>query len=131
MGDLHGWLINFSWMMVVVTFAFMVLDFIAGVIKGAKEKNLKSSIMWIGLFKKMGYIIVICLACLIEIGCLFLPLPFDVPMVSVVCCFIIICETISIIENAKTINPNLDNVKFFSIFGNKNDTDNDWFGDLK
>lgn len=49
-----------------VLLAVMVLDVVTGLLKGAKAKRLKSSIMQMGIFKKAGILLAIIFASLLD-----------------------------------------------------------------
>lgn len=49
-----------------ILLAVMVLDIITGLLKGAKAKRLKSSIMQMGIFKKAGILLAIIFASLLD-----------------------------------------------------------------
>lgn len=107
------------WSLVFLVCIFIVLDYVSGVVKGIVEKNLQSGVMWIGLFKKMGYFIALALAFLLESAAQLTQIPYDVPLFNAACVFIIVTETTSILENIGVINPELKTNKFLQIFGVK------------
>lgn len=108
---------------VAVVGIFVVLDIGSGLIAAVKEHNLQSSRAWVGLFKKLGYVIAMALAIAVEIACLYLPLPFVPDLFVPVCVLICLIEIMSILENITRINPDLKTDKFFSIFGKKENND--------
>lgn len=98
----------------IFTFAFMVLDFLSGYIKALMLKNVSSTVMREGLFHKFGFILVIVLSILIEMGGLLTPLNLPLPLVGSVCSYIILTEITSILENVKVINPQLTSLSIFN-----------------
>lgn len=100
-------------MVYVITFLFIVLDFITGLLKAFKEKNFTSSIMREGLVHKSGSLILIVLGSLIDLAQGYVNLDFTVPMALSFCTYIILMEMFSIVENLGKINPNLvgENIK--------------------
>ena len=94
-------------MQYVLTFAFMVLDFITGITMSVKNKNFNSSIMREGLFNKFGSICIVAVGVLIDVCQQYLDLGYTVPVASAFCVYIIIMEIGSIIENISKINKNL------------------------
>lgn len=52
---------------VVILCAFMAIDVVSGLLKGIKEKRLKSAIMHIGILKKAGILLGIIFATLLDI----------------------------------------------------------------
>ena len=85
----------------------MLLDLISGVIKALKQKNLNSSIMRDGIFKKAGSVLVMMLGALVDYGQGFIDLGVSIPVATIFCGIIIMTEIVSIIENACIINPHL------------------------
>lgn len=90
-----------------ITVAFIVLDVVSGVAKGAKQGQLSSSKMREGIWHKAGYVLIIALAVLIEVGSKHIDLGFTVPLVVPACCYIILSEVMSIFENATVLNPQI------------------------
>lgn len=80
---------------VVATLIFIVSDIVTGVISALIQKNLDSQKMREGLLRKSLLLIIIVLGFIIEYA-------FKMPYVSkVICIYIIVMETISILENMK------------------------------
>lgn len=102
-------------MIYVITFLFMVLDFISGIVMAVKNKNFNSSVMREGLFNKFGSVCVITCAVLIDWGQTYLDLGFTVPVASAMCSYIILMEIASILENVGRINKKLVPEKIRSI----------------
>ena len=102
-------------MIYLITFLFMVLDFISGIVMAVKNKNFNSSIMREGLFNKIGSVCVIACAVLIDWGQIYLDIGFTVPVASAMCSYIILMEIGSILENVGRINKNLVPEKIRSI----------------
>lgn len=90
-----------------ITVAFIVLDVLSGVAKGAKLGRLSSSKMREGIWRKAGYVLIITLAVLIEVGSKHIDLGFTVPLVVPACVCIILSEVMSIFENATVLNPEI------------------------
>ena len=102
-----------------ITAAFVVLDILSGVMKAAKMGELSSSKMREGLWHKSGYVLIVCLAILIEVGSQHVDIGFEMPLVIPACLYIIGSEVISIYENAKEINPDLNDSKLSQYFEKK------------
>lgn len=102
-----------------ITAAFVILDVVSGVMKAAKNGELSSSKMREGLWHKSGYVLIVCMAILIEMGSQHVDLGFDMPLIIPACIYIIGSEIMSIFENAKAINPDLDNGKLAQYFERK------------
>lgn len=103
-------------MIYVITAGFIILDLISGLIKALKAKNLNSSTMRDGVFKKTGSILIIALGALVDYGQQYIDLGISLPVAAIFCGIIIMTEIVSIIENACTINPNLLPDTFKSYF---------------
>lgn len=94
-------------MIYILTGAFIILDFITGVIKAFKKKEFTSSMMREGLFHKIGSIVVIVFAGLVDYAQGFMDLGITIPLTSTVCVYITLMEIGSIIENVCIINPSI------------------------
>lgn len=94
-------------MIYIITGLFIVLDMLTGLIKAFKEKAYTSTVMREGLFHKCGSVLCIIFAVLVDIGQGYLDLGVDVPIVPVVCGYIVLMEIGSIIENVCVINPQI------------------------
>ena len=103
-------------MVYAIVGAFIVFDFVTGLIKAIKEKVFNSSIMREGLFHKCGSIFVIVLAALMEFANTHLNLGINVPLVATASAYICLMEFGSIIENVGKINPKLVPEKIRELF---------------
>lgn len=92
-----------------ITLAFIIMDVLTGVVKAIKEKNFCSSVMREGLFHKVGSIMCIVFATMVDYASLFVGLTIvtDQTIANVVCGYIIMMEVGSIIENVCAINPEI------------------------
>lgn len=86
---------------------FICLDIVTGLLKGAKAKQLSSAKMRDGLYHKMGFIGMVCLAVAIEFAQSGLELGFTVPLVSPACVYVCVTEVVSVSENVQSLNPEL------------------------
>lgn len=91
----------------LVVSSLMLLDIVTGVVKGAKEKNLSSSIMREGAFHKTGSMLCIVFGVAVDYGQTVLDLGITVPVALGLCTYIAVMECGSIIENLGAINPEL------------------------
>lgn len=94
-------------MVYVLNGAFILFDFITGLVKAIKEKNFNSTVMREGLYHKFGSILVIALATLVDYTQNYIDLGYELPILGAVSIYIIVMETGSIIENIGKINPKL------------------------
>lgn len=100
----------------LLTFGFIILDMITGLVKAFKEKNYTSSIMREGLFHKCGSIICIVFGILVDYAQTFIDIGVSVPVALTICGYIILMEIGSIIENVCIINPQIMPDKLKSYF---------------
>lgn len=102
-------------MMYLFTVAFILMDFITGLIKAFKEKSYCSSIMREGLFHKTGSILVIIFGWLVDYAQSFVDLGVTIPVAVSMCVYVILMEIGSIIENVCVINPEImpDKIKAY------------------
>lgn len=91
--------------LLVVTVAFMLLDIVTGLAKGAKAGALDSKVMREGLWHKAGFVGLVALAYALQFASGVADLGIDVPAVSAVCVFIILTEAVSVAENLCALNP--------------------------
>lgn len=109
----------------LITFGFIVFDFITGLISAFKNKEFNSSIMREGLFHKVALILCVILGIAVDYAQKFFDLGMNVPVASGICVFIILMEIGSSIENLGKINPDLipEQVRqrFFKLNNERND----------
>lgn len=96
--------------------AFILLDFITGIVKAFKKKEFTSTVMREGLFHKAGSIMVVVFATLVDYAQGFLDLGVSIPLTEAICGYIILMEVGSIIENVCVINPRIIPNKLQSYF---------------
>ena len=106
-------------------FAFVVFDYVTGVLKAIAAGTLSSSVMRSGLMHKFAYLLVLTLAELIELCGAHFDLGFALPVVSLCSGFIVLIEITSILENLVIINPELKNSKILQILTPKSDGKDD------
>ncbi|MEG0759157.1 MAG: phage holin family protein, partial [Raoultibacter sp.] len=94
--------------LLIVTAMAIVFDVVSGVAGAVKTGTLKSGKMREGLWHKCGFVGMIAFAFLLEYAAAHIPeFGIDVPAVSVVCVYVILTETISVIENLCVLNPKI------------------------
>ena len=101
----------------IITFAFIVLDFLSGIIKAFATNGFASTKMREGLFHKIGLLLCLVLGYMIDFAQGYLDLGVTVPVAAAICVYITMMEIASIIENACKINPDLMPDKLAEIFG--------------
>lgn len=115
--------LNYAFM--AAALAFILMDVISGLSKGAATGTLSSSKMREGMWHKIGSIMAIIVVAMVDIVLYgFMDLT-SAPVFEVFCGFIVMTEVVSIFENIKTINPELGKAKVFRLFSNGKGEDMD------
>lgn len=104
-------------MIYAITCAFIVLDFITGLVKAFSSSGFKSSVMRQGLFHKVGELLCVALGILIQYAEGYLDLGINLPVAAAICTYIVLMEIGSAIENIGAINPDLVPTKLRKIIG--------------
>lgn len=91
----------------IVVLVFIAFDIITGVMKAVYNKNINSSILRTGLFRKLSEVVALVGAGLLEHGVEYLDINFSLPVLKGCATYICIMEFISILENIGEINPGL------------------------
>lgn len=104
-----------QWLIVFV-FLFMVFDVVSGNVKGFVTKKWNSSNGWEGIKKKTGLVLVVILGVLCHLAQHMVDLGVHIPLLTMICAYIIFVEILSCLENAGEINPKLKSTKFMSYF---------------
>lgn len=105
--------------LVTLCLCFNGFDFLTGIIAGMKTEGLKSSKLRDGLFKKVGFIACYALAYLLEYAEGYVNLGIEVNLLPIICAYVILTESVSIIENINKINPDIVQDKLKSLLGLK------------
>lgn len=101
----------------VFAFVFIALDVLTGIVKGAATSNLSSEKMKSGFWHKLGIIAALVVAGLLDAAAAAgLDLGFDTPIFEAACGYVVIMETLSILENITEINPELAGSKLLQLF---------------
>lgn len=95
---------------------FILLDIISGVTQAICNHELSSEKLRKGAFHKFSFVIIICLAYLIDYGVGYIDLGFNFPIVWPTCIYICLTEVVSITENIILINPELKGSKLIKLF---------------
>ena len=101
----------------VIAFAFIVLDFITGLVKAFATNSFTSTKMREGLFHKVALILCMILGGLVDYAQGHMDLGVTVPVAAAICVYICIMEITSIIENICKINPDILPNKLSALFG--------------
>ena len=110
---------------------FILFDILTGFLKAMTNHTISSTALRKGLLHKLSEIVSIVFCFLCEYAIKFVDLNVSLPLVIAVSSYVIVMETISIIENIVEVNP--DMLKFFQKYLNKmkggleNDSEDDEF----
>lgn len=110
----------------VFCLGFIVCDYLSGMIKAVKNKELDSTEMRLGLWHKAGFIGAMALGygCQLAVDYGLLPTSFNAVFAGV-CVYVIITEAISIFENLCALSPELRDSPLAALLKLKEDKDDD------
>lgn len=108
-----------------ITFALIVIDYLTGIAKAIKKKDVSSEKMREGLWHKASYLIVLILAEIIEHGQHVVDMGFTMPILIPACVYIVVTELASILENLGEINPELQNSPILQLFRSNKEATHD------
>lgn len=100
---------------IVVALVFNVTDLVTGIISAVKEKNLQSSKLRDGIFKKVGFLICYFLAWMLDTYGKEVGFNINMDLLPVVLGFVCLTEVVSIIENIAKISDIVPD-KLLSLF---------------
>lgn len=112
---------DIDWFVVVGALCFITADFVTGVAKGASAGEISSSVMRKGGWHKLGSVLIIILAVMIDFMFGHIDLGFPTILTPAVCAYIILMEIASILENIGEINPELKAKGLLKLFGKNNE----------
>lgn len=102
--------------------AFITLDVVSGVMKGASLGELSSRVMRTGFWHKSALVVAIILCTLIDYALTYnINIGFDMPIVEVASGYIIMMEIVSICENLCIINPELKGSNLMKLLKHEDD----------
>ena len=99
-----------------IVFLLGLIDYITGVVNAIMHGELSSRKMREGLGHKFTYLVVICVALIVEYGSEYINLGIELPVFIPACAGICLTEITSIIENCVKINPELSSSNILNIF---------------
>ena len=110
----------------VFCLCFIVADYLSGVIKAVKNKQLSSTKMRLGLWHKGGYIgaMALAYACQLAVNYDLLPTSFNA-VFGGVCVYVVVIEAISIFENLCALSPDLRNSPLAALLKLKDENNDD------
>lgn len=103
---------------IIVALIMNGLDLITGMVAAIKNKNLISSKMRDGLFKKLAFIFCYFLSWLVDNYGEAVGFTIAIKILPVVILYVCATELVSILENIEKINPNLANSKITDLIKN-------------
>lgn len=106
----------FQFYPIIIALVFNGLDLITGVIAALKKKDIRSSKLRDGLFKKIGFMLVYFSAWLVDTQGDHIGFEFGVAILPIVILYTCTTELVSIIENISMINPDLLPNKLLEMF---------------
>lgn len=106
--------------LIAIALVFNGLDLLSGVISAIKNKNIKSSKLRDGLFKKVGFLICYFLALLLDTEGSLIGFQIGTPILPIVILYACTTELVSILENINKINPDLLPEKLMNMFNVSN-----------
>lgn len=110
---------------IVIALIFHATDILTGFISALKNKDIKSSRMRDGLFKKVGFIFCYLLAFLIDNFGMYVSINLGIKTMPIIVGYAVITEIVSIIENISEINTDLLPNKLLDLFHITNKEENE------
>lgn len=107
----------------ITAFAMIVIDYLTGIAKAIKNKDVSSEKMREGLWHKASYLVVMVLSEIIEHGQHMVDMGFSVPIIIPTCVYIVLTEVASVIENLSEINPELHDSPILALFRSSKEGD--------
>ena len=97
---------------IICVFVVIIMDFITGIVSAlATGEKISSEVGYKGFWKKMALILALAFGIFLDafipimVGVISLEIPFAMPIGTIVGCYIVINEAISIIENINKASP--------------------------
>lgn len=101
---------------IIIALVFNALDIITGIITAVKNKDIQSSKLRDGLFKKVGFILCYFVAWFIDKGGSMIGFQFGVSILPIIILYVCTTELVSILENICKINPDILPEKLMELF---------------
>lgn len=100
----------------MVALIFNALDLISGIITAVKNKEIQSSKLRDGLFKKVGFILCYFVAWLVDTQGKRIGFQFGISILPIIILYVCTTELVSILENICKINPDILPEKLMEMF---------------
>lgn len=107
---------NHELIVISIVFLLTLIDYVTGVVNAIMHSELSSEKMRRGLGHKFTYLVIICVALIVEYGSNYINLGIELPVFMPVCAGISLIEITSIMENCAKINPELSKSNILNIF---------------
>lgn len=101
---------------IIIALVFNGIDLLTGIICALKNKDLQSSKLRDGLFKKAGFILCYFMAWLVDTQGGKIGLELGVQILPIIILYACTTELVSVLENISTINPDLLPTKLMELF---------------
>ena len=98
--------------LLAINCAFIALDILTGFLQALKNKALSSKVMREGLLHKCAEILLYVLSVALMYGCKYIDIGLDIPSPQIITVYLVVMESVSIVENLKKINPDLTDNPF-------------------
>ena len=99
-----------------IALVFNAIDIVSGIVSGVKNKDIQSSKLRDGLFKKVGFIFCYLLAWIVDTYGTMIGFQISVKILPIIILYVCTTELVSIIENICKINPDLLPSKLMEMF---------------
>lgn len=101
---------------IIIALVFNGLDLFTGIITAVKNKDIQSSKLRDGLFKKVGFMLCYFVAWLIDTKGYLVGFQLSVQIIPVIISYVCLTELVSILENICVLNPDILPEKLMNIF---------------
>lgn len=101
---------------IIIALVFNALDLITGIITAVKDKDIQSSKLRDGLFKKVGFMLCYFVAWLVDTQGSSIGFQFGVSILPIIILYVCTTELVSILENICKINPDILPEKLMELF---------------
>ena len=101
---------------VIVALIFNALDLVTGLVSAIKNKDIQSSKLRDGLFKKVGFILCYFVAWLVDTKGHVVGFQLGVTILPSIILYVCTTELVSVLENISKINPDILPEKLMKLF---------------
>lgn len=101
---------------IIIALVFNALDLITGIVSALKNKDLQSSKLRDGLFKKAGFMLCYFVAWLVDTQGVRIGFQFGVTILPIIILYVCTTELVSILENICKINSDILPEKLMELF---------------